>query len=145
MDSAWDRFRCQFNFRPQPGRSAFPAIDDPQSSVTYSIISPVSDKDVDEAERVILNGLRQCTKTDDCLYQLDWQHQCYWVYPHLCPDDRGLGVCPDVDYIAVLAQDFNFGFFIHPWEESVCVFGAKLLAAIDKRPQLFDSIIRQVE
>nr|WP_230688728.1 DUF2716 domain-containing protein [Micromonospora sp. WMMC415] len=37
---------------------------------------------------------------------------------------------PDGDYHIYLSEDFRFGSFGHPWESSLCIFGAELLDAI---------------
>ncbi|MFB6780507.1 DUF2716 domain-containing protein [Streptomyces sp. NPDC056352] len=39
---------------------------------------------------------------------------------------------PDGDYYIFLADDLRFGTFGHPWEYSLCVFGAELLDAISE-------------
>jgi hypothetical protein len=42
-------------------------------------------------------------------------------------------VIPDGDYHIFLAPDFSWGFFGHPWEWTICVFGAPLLATLEHR------------
>ena len=39
---------------------------------------------------------------------------------------------PDGEYCIFLADDFSFGTFGHPWQRSVCVFGAALLEQVEQ-------------
>ncbi|MEU2865764.1 DUF2716 domain-containing protein [Streptomyces mirabilis] len=78
------------------------------------------------------------------LWILDWQHICYRLRPDLPSTDMflprvlegrsregwPLSPYPDGDYYIFLADDLRFGTFGHPWEHSLCVFGAELLEAI---------------
>jgi hypothetical protein len=79
------------------------------------------------------------------MYVLDWQHTCFWFFPHRSGGEQfERSVFPDGDYHIFLAQDFSFGFFGHPWEETVCAFGERLLQAMEQhRPQLFTSVLRR--
>jgi len=60
------------------------------------------------------------------LYALDWQHPCYWLYPHASfdADDEDawlVPVLPNGDYYIFLAEDFSFGSFGHPWEMTITI------------------------
>jgi hypothetical protein len=48
--------------------------------------------------------------------------------PHLA--GWPLSPYPDGDYFIYLASDVTFGSFGHPWEQTVCVFGERLLARV---------------
>jgi hypothetical protein len=37
---------------------------------------------------------------------------------------------PDGDYPVLIAEDFTYGSFGHPWEHSLCLFGAELLDTV---------------
>ncbi|WP_414646490.1 DUF2716 domain-containing protein [Embleya scabrispora] len=77
---------------------------------------------------------------------LDWQHTCYRLRPDVPETDMFLprvlegrsregwpfGLYPDGDYHIFLAQDLRFGTFGHPWEHTLCVFGAELLNVIEQ-------------
>lgn len=84
----------------------------------------------------------------DALYALDWQHTWYRVAPHQHPDGLPplawpVPVFPDGDYHIFLADDFRFGVFGHPWEQTMCAFGDALLEALAiERPQLFSRPVR---
>jgi len=76
---------------------------------------------------------------------LDWQHPCYRVWPGRGPEniERSgrsgkpgksgwpLSPYPDGDYFIYLAEDFRFGTFGHPWEQTLCVFGGDLLDLVE--------------
>ena len=52
-------------------------------------------------------------------------------------------VLPNGDYYLYLAPDLSFGTFGHPWEQTICVFGAPLLAATESnRPRLLTRAVR---
>jgi hypothetical protein len=36
-------------------------------------------------------------------------------------------VFPDADYVAHMEQDLRWGTFGHPWQESLCIWGAGLV------------------
>jgi hypothetical protein len=37
---------------------------------------------------------------------------------------------PNGDYYIFLSEDFRTGTFGHPWEETMCIFGDRLLTAL---------------
>ena len=153
-DKVWDRFYTQFSFRPSVNPAYWPGIKEPQPSITYSISSIYGageehyqrlDKDL---RTKTLTALRLCIAPDEFLYVLDWQHACYRFYPH--PSYAGkpikwlVPVLPNGDYYIFLRQDFTFGLFGHPWEQTICVFGEPFLNVLEKdKPLLFSNIIRK--
>jgi hypothetical protein len=91
--------------------------------------------------------LQSCTDMDSRLYALDWQHDCYWLSPHqLNPGEPWvIPAYPDGDYYMFLSQNLDYGWFGHPWEQSICVFGVPLLRALDANtPELFTRVLRTV-
>ena len=51
---------------------------------------------------------------------------------------------PDGDCHIVLAADFSWGCFGRPWEQTICVFGRRLLAAVERsRPTLLVHTVRR--
>jgi hypothetical protein len=86
---------------------------------------------------------------DQWIYALDWQHPGYRFYPHRPFSLNRLGewpipILPNGDYHIFLEQDFNFGVFGHPWEETICVLGEKLLSILEQnKPRLFTEIVRK--
>jgi hypothetical protein len=122
---AWDRFYERFRFRPGMDPATWPAILEPVPSVTWSL-DP--DDRHDDVVEVVHAGLTACTPPGGTLLILDWQHDCYRVWPHrLAAAGWPLSPVPAGDYYIHLAEDLSFGTFGHPWESSLCVFGAPLL------------------
>jgi hypothetical protein len=138
--AVWNRFYAQFGFKPSMQR--FPAIIEPVPSVTWSLAAlddDPGDAKLDRFLDVIYGGLTTLAG-DGSILSLDWQHTCYRVWPSLIgpenldpPGKPGwpLSPYPDGDYYLHLAEDFRFGTFGHPWELSLCVFGAELLNLIE--------------
>jgi Protein of unknown function (DUF2716) len=97
---------------------------------------------VDDFYENALKAFGEVSSFDRRIYALDWQHTCFWFYPQLGqPWYIGL---PDGDYSIFLAEDFSYGYFGHPWEATICIFGQPLLEAFQKNPpQLFSKILRR--
>jgi len=152
MDIAWDRFYPEFNFRPSVHPQDWPGIKEPAPSTTYSI-SSVYGKDYYVLEKDLnaktLKAFQKCIEQEKRLYALDWQHPCYWLYAHHFVDSQRpkawmVPVLPNGDYYIFLAEDFSFGLFGHPWEQTICVFGTVLLSALAQdMPLLFTKHIRR--
>lgn len=142
-DKVWDRFYNEFQFRPSVRADLWPGIREPSPSITYSI----SDRStfVDDLDTQALAVFRGVVEREARMYILDWQHTCFWFYPHRSGIEQfEISVFPDGDYHIFLAEDFSFGMFGHPWEETVCVFGERLLRAMEQhRPHLLTSVLRR--
>ena len=80
---------------------------------------------------------------------LDWQHPCYRFDPFgpftFSETYHGMiPVVPDGDYSIFLADDFSYGTFGHPWEQSICVFGQPLIDVVEhERPRLLGRVVRR--
>jgi hypothetical protein len=65
---------------------------------------------------------------------LDWQHQTYRFRPAAqALTWRGqwaLPVYPDGDYFAFMTPDMTEGTFGHPWEQTLCVIGQRLVGTL---------------
>ncbi|GAA3399238.1 DUF2716 domain-containing protein [Streptomyces roseoviridis] len=130
----WDRFYEDFGFRPSTNPIEWPAIKEPVASVTWSLAAlddDPSDERLDHLVAVVKQGLASSVGPSGTLFALDWQHTSYRFAPQEV-DGPGqppwpLSPCPDGDYFVFLAEDFRFGSFGHPWEESLCLFGEELL------------------
>jgi hypothetical protein len=129
----WDRFYTDFQFRP--GVKSMPAIAEPEASVTWHLDKLHGDKGIDDLQRIVERGLRACVEPGESLYWLDWQHVGYRWDPARVGGpgqaDWPGGAYPDGDYYIYLTPDLRLGTFGHPWEHSLCVFGADLLAEIE--------------
>lgn len=48
------------------------------------------------------------------------------------------------DYYFFVKKDFSWGYFGHPWEKSICIFGDVFIKAIEEyKPQLFNIELRK--
>ncbi|WP_194894665.1 DUF2716 domain-containing protein [Catenulispora pinisilvae] len=131
--ATWDRWYADFAFRPSTRQ--FPGIQEPTSSLTWSLDALNDDPGcikLDQFTATVEQAIADCTPEGGSVLVLDWQHLCYRVRP-----DQGiegepfrwpLSPYPDGDYYIYLAEDFSFGSFGHPWEHTVCLFGTELLA-----------------
>ena len=153
-DRVWDRFYDQFQFRPSVHRWDWPGIVEPEDSVTYSI-SHVYDGDeeayvarTNDLGSKLIAAFRRCTPENGFIYVLDWQHPCYSFRPHrgfqfASEEDWPVPALPNGDYYIFLTCDLGTGVFGHPWEQTMCVFGAALREALNSDPPfLFDRVVR---
>lgn len=131
----WDRLTAEFGFRPSV--ETFPALTEPPASVTWRLgaIRSLDDAAVEELQAVIERGLLACVPAGEPLHWLDWQHIGYRFDPGRVggggqPRWPG-GVFPDGDYYLYVTSDLRLGTFGHPWEQTLCVFGAELLAQVE--------------
>jgi hypothetical protein len=139
-DLVWDRFDFWFDFSPSTFR--FPGILEPNPSITYSFENFL-EHDVDDFYEKALKVFQEVVPVGDRIYALDWQHTCFWFYPHHFNKGWGVGL-PDGDYAILISEDFSFGYFGHPWEQTICVFGEPLLEAFQKYPpKLFEKVVRK--
>ncbi|OSZ59539.1 hypothetical protein OQI_15670 [Streptomyces pharetrae CZA14] len=133
----WDRFSADFRFRPSMSPLTWPGIEEPPASTTWSLALLDDDPGyarLDRLTAVVKQGLVSCVGPRGALYALDWQHTSY----RFTPTETGgpgqpawpLSPCPDGDYSILLSEDFRTGSFGHPWEESLCLFGAELLDTV---------------
>jgi hypothetical protein len=151
---AWNYLYGDLSFRPNVSPESWPGIHEPHPSVTYAIGHIYTGDEVkatrleEDLARKTLAAFRVCTRTNQRLYALDWQHYCYWFYPHrsFTADDLeswSVPILPNGDYFIFLNEDFSFGIFGHPWEQTMCVFGQRLLDAFaQEQPLLFRRVVR---
>ncbi|MCX4781434.1 DUF2716 domain-containing protein [Streptomyces sp. NBC_01264] len=128
-DPLWDRLEKEFAFDPDTDGS--PGFDAPAPSVTWRL----KDAPTDEPDRILRASLRALTPAGQRLHWLDWQHTGYDFDPHRVGgsgEPRWPGrAYPNGDYYLYLHPDLRFGTFGHPWERTLCVWGAGLLAAVE--------------
>lgn len=75
----------------------------------------------------------ECMDEDDFIYALDWQHSCF-KYDSRVEEPYGYYMTyetlentrayfpffyPNGDYYLFVSQDFNWGYFTHPWQKSL--------------------------
>jgi hypothetical protein len=145
-DALCAEFQARFAFKPS--YTYYPAIEEPPDSVTWHVGDVTDtrhsyqlrrnlpdDHRVARLQRTIERGLRACVRPGEQLYSVDWWHQGYRFDPARVggsgqPSWPG-AACWEGDYYILLTRDLRMGTFWHPWEESLCVFGAELLAKVE--------------
>jgi Protein of unknown function (DUF2716) len=126
-DEAWERVKLRLRFRSSVSSGEWPGILEPRPFKTFSVAHfwETADKERlhDDLESKAAALFQACTDAETRLYALDWQHECYWLRPHhLTSGERWIvPAFPDGDYYMFLSQDLDFGWFGHPWEQSICV------------------------
>jgi len=145
-DALCDMFEARFVFKPS--YTYYPAVEEPPHSVTWHVgdvtdtrqtyrlmRSLPEDHRVARIQRVVERGLRACVRPDEQLYSVSWWHQGYRFDPARVGDPGRPAwpgpACWEGEYYKLLTRDLRLGTFWHPWEESLCVFGAELLAEVE--------------
>ncbi|MEU7582291.1 DUF2716 domain-containing protein [Streptomyces sp. NPDC041068] len=134
-DDVRERFDGRFHF--VPSMTHYPGIAEPEASVTWhvgEVAGTSATRHGGELDRIVRLGLRACARPGEQLYYADPYHQGYRFDPHRV-EGPGLPPWPravyrEGDYALHLTHDLRLGTFAHPWEESLCVFGAELLAEV---------------
>jgi hypothetical protein len=146
-ERVWDEFEAAFRFHPTMNPARWPAIVEPNPSVTWDlaldraeVIERRTGGWTDGVDDVRVNSVLVAAWTrilspTDWIYVLDWQHPGYRCWPHhvdppTSPDTMPVPVYPDADYYIFLSSDLRFGTFGHPWEASLCVWGDQLIDAV---------------
>lgn len=145
-DALCDEFKSLFAFNPS--YTYYPAIDEPSDSVTWHVGDVTDtrhtyrlrrdlpdDHQVARLQDVIERGLRAHVRPGEQLYSVSWWHQGYRFDPARVggpgqPTWPG-AACWEGEYYKLLTRDLRMGTFWHPWEESLCVFGAELLTEVE--------------
>ncbi|GAA1542929.1 hypothetical protein GCM10009827_073180 [Dactylosporangium maewongense] len=137
-DIYWEPFHQRFAFRP--GMRSWPAINEPVPSVTFDL-APIfagSHPEFSAAASAVgslaLVAFARVLEIGTGLVVLDWQHQTFRFWPHLfaCQQDQhwSTPVVPNGDYSIFLTEDMRTGTFGHPWEQTLCVFGDRLVPTL---------------
>ena len=147
----WDKVYSDYEFSPSV--SIFPSFKVPGPFITYDIshyFGELVDLNVyDELEEKALKVFKENTASNEYMMALDWQHECYWVNPHLEFernefDEWMIPVFPNGDYYFFIQKDFKWGYLGHPWEESITIFGEELIESFERnKPEMFQNILRQ--
>jgi hypothetical protein len=133
----WDRFYARFRFKPST--TVYPGITEPTPSITFDL-SPIFSSQPSEwivrEDRLTAEVLAALQETfrDERLVVLNWQHDALWLVPdQFSPqsdDDWAIPAFPNGDYYIFLTESMQDGFFGHPWEQTFCVFGERLLPSL---------------
>ncbi|MFB8424888.1 DUF2716 domain-containing protein [Priestia megaterium] len=147
----WKRIYKEFKFKPSTSR--FPSFKVPSPFITYDIsnfFGETADLELyDRIENKALNAFKNITLVDEYILALDWQHECYWVNPHLEFKKDKFGewvvpVVPNGDYYFFIQKDFQWGFLGHPWEKSITIFGEDFIKSFnEQQPKIMCNILRQ--
>ena len=150
-ESFWDPVDRDFKFKAST--TEFPGFAEPDESTTFHIghiygePSRHSKLLLDLSERFV-RAFQECTKRDGYLNVLNWQHPSYRYWPHIpfnfeSEEEWPIPILPNGDYYLFLDPSHAFGVLGHPWEMTMCVFGPRLLEAIESDPpKIFDRPIR---
>lgn len=136
-DAVWAPFKQQYGFRPGVDPATWPAIREPAGSVTFDLApvwtGPRRTVTEDDVNAVILRACQAISAVEDAMVVLDWQHPCYLFWPHRWTDTDAdawpIQPTPNGDYYIFLTRELSQGSFGHPWEKTLCVFGADFTAA----------------
>lgn len=143
-NTIWDSFYEKFKFSPSVHPENFPSILEPHPSTTYEIKEKYSDEEVEDLNAKVQEAIKSCSTINERICVLDWQHQCYWFYPHRHFQEWLVPVLPDGDYYIFLAEDFRFGIFGHPWEWTSCVWGGNLISFLENsKPKIWETTKRK--
>ena len=152
-ERVWTEFDTRFGFRASMDPEDWPGIREPTASRTYAIGHVFGeaqryDRLTIDLSNKLRRALQACVSPTTAVLVLEWQGPAYRFWPHepfeyAEEDAWPVPVLPNGDYYIFLAEDFSFGVVGHPWEHTMCVFGAALLAAIDEEmPELFGAPVR---
>ena len=143
-DATWNQFCSRFAFRASVRPEEWPGIREPAPFVTWAIPDPWSEAATEDLHERALSAFRIAVPPGERMLALDWQHPCWWLSPHASVDHWEVPVLPNGDYFVFLSRDLEWGWFGHPWEQTICVFGAPQLAALAHNlPAIFSRVLRQ--
>ena len=150
-ETLWVAVDKEFAFKPHI--KDFPGFAEPAQSITFFIGHIYGEPErysrlvLDLSEK-FLCAFQACTKRDEFLNVLDWQHPSYRFWPHSpfhfqSEEEWLIPILPNGDYYLFLEPNHSFGVLGHPWEKTMCIFGESLLEAIEcNRPKVFDRVLR---
>lgn len=147
-DEIWSIIYERLGFRPSVCEKNFPGYDEPTPSVTYAF-KPIWENDFSELEADLQENagamLKKATPAGAFVCALDWQHQCYKFYPGSAKNNEWMiPALPDGENCLFVERSLKFGWLGHPWEQTICIFGEPLLAALkNHRPKVFRNPIRR--
>ena len=132
----WDQVGAQLSFKPSV--TDFPGIEEPAPSVTWRLDQRDTGLPLETLEErlteILWRKLPAAVAAED-LYWLDWNHVGYRFDPRRVGGQGQPGwpgsAYPDGDYYLYVTGDLRLGTFGHPWEQTLCVFGAALLAEVE--------------
>src|SRR5262249_29860472 len=154
-DKVWDRFVQAFEFRPGVRPEDWPSFRVPAPSLTWRISEllaefyPWRDPRAAPYNLALLSSLKVCVPVDEPVLALAWQHGAYDFPPTRLREPQEVAswripALPSAEYHLFLTEDHRLGSLGHPWEQTVCVFGAGFADEYRRHTPLRDhQIIRQ--
>lgn len=150
----WDRFGAAFRFRPSIYPEDWPTFREPGPSATWDISHLLSafrswDAEATPYNLALLHALRAWVPPGEPVLALDLNHPSYDFYPHRFADPADpagwrVPTLPDGDYYLFVTADHRLGCLGHPWEQTLCVFGAGFLDTYEALTPLGpDRIVRR--
>jgi hypothetical protein len=136
---SWAAFVRKFGeLRPGIEQISWPAIVEPSPSITFDLgrgsKSIAARKDAVNAEA--LRCFVEEFEHDPLWVVLDWQHPGYCLDASVHASTRDtewrVPVFPNGDYYTFSKFDFSEGTFGHPWEQTLCVFGPRLVETLGR-------------
>lgn len=138
-DRYWSRFYETFDFRPGVKPETWPAIREPTPSLTFDISFADHARRVSAIDAINAEALRAfvwALPADTEMIVLDWQHAAHYFTPteQAFSESREwpVPVFPNGDYFIFLTKDFREGTFGHPWEETLCVLGERMVNSLGR-------------
>ncbi|QSE72269.1 DUF2716 domain-containing protein (plasmid) [Rhodococcus sp. PSBB049] len=137
----WDRFTDTFGFRPGGREPTRPVIVEPAPSITVDLTVPADRVGVwrSRVDAVNAEALRCFVAEfaeDPMFVVLVWHDICYRldaaVHAVTRQPDWRVSAYPKGDYSIFLREDFSEGIVGHPWEQSLCVFGERLVGSLGR-------------
>ncbi|GAB19264.1 hypothetical protein GOEFS_077_00560 [Gordonia effusa NBRC 100432] len=136
----WSAFELKFGeFRPGVEAENWPAISEPVPSLTFDLsVTTPSPAWAARFDALNAEALRCFVEefADAEWVVLDWQHDGYRFDPARHAGAFGarweVSVYPDGDYYLFARPDLSEGTFGHPWEQTLCVFGSRLIGTLGR-------------
>lgn len=145
-EEVWDKFYEKFKF--EPSMEDFPSFQVHSPYITFDISNVFLGEKYweDEDDDLILLALKKCSKENETIFALDWQHDCYkgnLLSQIESINELPISHFPDGDYYFFVNEDFSWGYLTHPWEQSITVFGEMAKRVRENQPQIFNNILRE--
>ncbi|WP_367899185.1 DUF2716 domain-containing protein [Leptospira sp. WS58.C1] len=144
-EEAWHLFESKYQFKPSIYEKDWPSIQVLNEDYLSYYLTSTWDE-TEEFDRICSIVFKNITSSDEYLYVLDWNHECFMFCPHL-PNGSVEWVIPfypDGDYYIFFPKDMRWCYFGHPWERSVTLIGIDLINEFKKnKPSIFGKILRK--
>lgn len=138
----WNKIYKEFHFSPSINKQEAPFKFNVRS-VCYKLNEYWSNE-----QETIVNEIFKKLSDDD-LYALDWQHDCFEYNPQenielgysYHDDERDCNVYfpsyyPSGDYYFFVSKNWEYGMFGHPWRKEIYLIGKKLIKEFDKHKRV---------